>query len=65
MKRFERCLFKPRSSRPAATAEQQVPISVEDLDRGAIGEAVGRVDLLRLLLSTVEGIWRGWNAPSP
>jgi hypothetical protein len=21
--------------------------------------------LLRLLLSTVEGIWRGWNAPNP
>ena len=34
-------LFKPRSSRPAAAGEEQIPISVEELDRGAIGEAVG------------------------
>ena len=34
-------LFKPRSSRPAAAGEEQIPISVEELDRGAILEAVG------------------------
>jgi hypothetical protein len=34
-------LFKPRSSRPAAAGEEQVAISVEELDGGAIGEAVG------------------------
>ena len=33
--------FKPRSSRPAAAGEDQISISVEELDRGAILEAVG------------------------
>jgi hypothetical protein len=34
-------LFKPRSSRPAAKGADQIPVSVEDLDRRAISEAVG------------------------
>ena len=42
-KRFglHRCLFKPRSGRPAATGVGWIPISVGELDRGAIDEAVG------------------------
>jgi hypothetical protein len=40
-------LFKPRSSRPAAAGEEQIAISVEELDRGAILEAVsaGEMDI--------------------
>ena len=34
-------LFKPCPSRPAAAGEEQIPISVEELDCGAILEAVG------------------------
>ena len=34
-------LFKPRSSRPAAAGEDQIPIGIEELDCGAILEAVG------------------------
>src|SRR5436305_14941736 len=34
-------LFKPRSSRPAAAGEEQIAIGIEELDRGAILEAVG------------------------
>ena len=38
-------LFKPRSSRPTAAGEEQIPISVEELDRGAILEAVGAAEM--------------------
>ena len=34
-------LFKPRSSRPAAAGKDQISIGVEELDCGAILEAVG------------------------
>jgi hypothetical protein len=34
-------LFKPRSSRPAAAGEEQISISVEELNRSAILEAIG------------------------
>ena len=41
MKRIHRCLFKPRSGRPAAKGGDWIPIGVGELDRGAIDEAVG------------------------
>ena len=41
MKHSDRCLFKPCSSRPAAGGENKIPVGVENLDGGAIGEAVG------------------------
>src|SRR5205809_20215 len=36
-----RVLFKPCPSRPAAAGEDQIPIGIEELDCGAILEAVG------------------------
>ena len=41
-------LFKPHfASRPAAAGEEQIPISVEELDRASPREAVGGGELYR------------------
>ena len=54
-------LFKPRSSRPAAAGEEQIPISVEDLDYVATLEAVGGGELYRFgsFTSAVKIAFRG------
>jgi hypothetical protein len=40
-KPIHRCLFKPRSGRPAAKGGDWIPTSVGELNRGAIDETIG------------------------
>jgi len=47
MKHSDRSLFKSRSSPPAAGGENKIPVGVENLDRGAVTEAVGIGELYR------------------
>ena len=47
MKRSDRCLLKPCPSRPAGGGENKIPVGVENLDRGAVSEAVGIGELYR------------------
>ena len=46
MKHSDRSLFKSRSSPPAAGGENKIPVGVENLDRGAVSEAVGIVAVI-------------------
>ena len=54
-------LFKPRCCRPAAAGEEQIPISVEELDRASTSEAVGGGELYRFgsFTSAVKIAFRG------
>ena len=47
MKHSDRSLFKSRSSPPAAGGENKIPGGVENVDRGAVSEAVGIGELYR------------------